>query len=104
MDTTMVPVIGAEAVQAWIALHLAPACPAGASISAIPRPWHCKGESAFFAAIDIDDALTVPQLRALEVRGHTRDQHLHFYIDDVIAAAVGTGDLDGKHYHVHYRW
>lgn len=30
--------------------------------------------------------------------------YLHFYVDDVIAAAVGSGALAGDYFHVHYRW
>lgn len=104
MPTTTVTAIGAEAIREWVAQHLAPFCPAGAEISVINRPWHCKGESAFFADVDVESPITISQLRGLEVIEHTRGHYLHFYVDDVIAAAVGSGSLDGSSFHVHYRW
>ncbi|WHS57385.1 MULTISPECIES: hypothetical protein [Pseudomonas] len=52
----------------------------------------------------MDSPITVAQLRRLEVTEHTRAHYLHFYIDDVLAAAVGCGSLDGTEFHVHYRW
>ncbi|WP_268817170.1 hypothetical protein [Pseudomonas savastanoi] len=33
-----------------------------------------------------------------------RAHYLHFYVDDVLAAAVGCGSLDGTEFHVHYRY
>lgn len=104
ITTTTVTAISADAIREWIALHLAPLCPDGAHISAINRPWHCKGESAYFAAVEVDSPITVAQLRRLEVTEHTRAHYLQFYVDDVLAAAVGCGSLDGTEFHVHYRW
>lgn len=104
ISTTTVACISAEAIQEWVAHHLAPLCPGGAHISVINRPWHCKGESAYFAAVEVESPITVAQLRRLEVTEHTRAHYLHFYIDDVVAAAVGCGSLDGSEFHVHYRW
>ncbi len=79
-------------------------CPEESHVTVMPRSWHCTGESAFFAAIDINYSLSPNELRALEVKEHSRAQYLHFYVDDVIAAAVGIGALQGNHFHVHYRW
>jgi hypothetical protein len=104
MHTNSVPVIYADAIREWVAQNLAPECPEDAHVSVISRPWHCKGESSFFAAIDVDAGITVQQLRSREVAEHTRGAALHFYVDDVIAAAVGTGALNGNHFHVLYRW
>ena len=104
MKTSTVIAIGAEAIIEWIAHHLAPTCPAHAQISVINRPWHCKGESAYFADVAVDTPITIGQLRGLEVIEHRRGQHLHFYVDDVIAAAVGSGALSGTFFHVHYWW
>lgn len=104
LETSTVTAIDADAIRAWVAQNLAPLCPEGAAISVINRPWHCKGESAYFAAVDIEDPITVEQLRRLEVTEHSRAHYLHFYVDDVIAAAVGSGTLAGDYFHVHYRW
>lgn len=104
MQTSTISAIEAEDIQQWITRHLSPLCPAGAEIKVINRPWHCKGESAFFAAVDVDAPISISQLRDLEVIEHTRAQYLHFYVDDVISAAVGSGALDGSYFHVYYRW
>lgn len=104
METTTVSVIYADSIREWVARHLAPLCPDGSAISVINRPWHCKGVSAFFAVVDIEDPLTIEQLLQLVATEHSRAHYLHFYVDDVIAAAVGNGDLSGDHFHVHYCW
>lgn len=104
MNTSSVEVINADAIKAWVQQYLAPLCPEGSHISVIPRSWHCKGESAFFAAVDVDETVTLTQLRTLEVTEHTRAHYLCFYVDDVIAAAVQEGHLAGDFYHVHYQW
>ncbi|HEJ4407884.1 TPA: hypothetical protein SL557_000163 [Pseudomonas aeruginosa] len=104
LETSTVTVIGADAIHDWVARHLAPLCPEGAAISVIQRPWHCKGESCYFAAVEVEAPITTAQLRRLEVAEHTRGQYLHFYVDDVIAAAVGSGALAGDFFHVFYRW
>jgi hypothetical protein len=65
MQISTVTAIGAEAIRDWIARHLAPICPAGAEISVISRSWHCKGESAFFAAVDVELPISIRQLRDL---------------------------------------
>lgn len=104
MDTSTVTVIYADAIKEWVSKHLAPLCPDDAAISVINRPWHCKGESQYFASIDVEEGITVQQLRAREVVEHTRAHYLNFYVDDVIAAAVGAGDLKGDYYFVHYCW
>lgn len=104
MHTSSVPVIYAEAIREWVSQHLTSECPEGAHVAVISRPWHCKGESSFFADIDVDAGITVQQLRSREAAEHTRGAALHFYVDDVIAAAVGTGALQGNHFHVLYRW
>lgn len=104
LETRTVTAIDADAIRSWVARNLAPLCPEGAAISVINRPWHCKGESAYFAAIDVEELITVDQLRSLEVTEHSRAHYLHFYVDDVIAAAVASGDLHGDYFHVHYCW
>lgn len=104
MTTSTATLIQAEAIREWIEKHLAPLCPQGAHITAINRPWHCKGESAYFAAVDVEEPITPQALRAREVVEHTRAHYLHFYIDDVIAAAVGSGSLEDDTFHVHYCW
>jgi hypothetical protein len=104
MQTTTVTVIDRDAIKEWIAHYLAPACPPGSHISVINRQWHCKGESAFFTAVDVELPLSIEQLRESEVVELTRGNHLHFFVDDVIAAAVGSCSLAGSFFHVHYRW
>lgn len=104
MRTSTAVVIERDAIRDWVAQHLAPLCPQGAHVSVINRPWHCKGESAYFAEVEVEVELTPQQLRQLEVIEHTRGAYLHFYVDDVIAAAVGSGALEGDHFHVYYRW
>jgi len=104
LKTSTVTAIDADAIRDWVAHHLAPLCPEGAAISVINRPWHCKGESCYFAAVEVDTLITVAQLRQLEVTEHTRAHYLHFYVDDVIAAAVASGALTGDFFHVYYRW
>ena len=104
METSTVTKIDADAINAWVEKHLLPLCPEDAHVTIMPRSYHCTGESAFFAAVDIDNSLSLHELLALEVKEHTRAQYHHFYVDDVIAAAVGAGALQGNHFHVHYRW
>ncbi|HBO2935074.1 TPA: hypothetical protein L4R50_000068 [Pseudomonas aeruginosa] len=104
LETTTVTAIGADAIREWVARHLAPLCPEGSAISVINRPWHCKGESRYFAEVEVDSPITASQLRLLEVTEHTRAHYLHFYVDDVIAAAVGSGELSGDFFHVYYCW
>lgn len=104
MATSTVTCIDADAIRDWIGEHLAPLCPEGAAINVINRTWHCKGESRFFAALDVEDPITVEQLRTRVATEHSRAHYLHFYVDDVIAAAVGSGTLDGDFFHVYYCW
>lgn len=99
-----VKIIYAEAIKEWIAKNLAPLCPPESFISVIHRPWHCKGESAFFASIEVYEEITLEELRSREVVEHSRAHYLHFNIDDVISAAVALGDIDGDVFHVHYSW
>jgi len=91
METSTVTAIDADAIREWVQSHLAPLCPDGAKALVINRHWHCKGESAFFAAVDVEEPITIDQLRRLVVTEHTREHYLHFYVVDVIAAAVGSG-------------
>lgn len=84
LETSTVTAIDADAIRAWVARNLAPQCPEGAAISVINRPWHCKGESAYFAAVDVEEPITIEQLRRLEVTEHSRAHYRKRSFHDVL--------------------
>lgn len=103
MQADLVQTIGTESINDWLATYMGDYYPAGTAISVMSREWHCSGHSTFFAEIEVDNPIFPEQLQERGVIGLEDSKRL-FYIDDVVAAAVGTGDLAGNRFNVHYRW
>lgn len=104
ITTTQITSINADELKDWLDTALGTLLPPNTHISIIPQTWEAKGESRFFCEIDIDKALTLPQLLARVVSEHSRGNLVHFYAHDVVAAAVGAGELVGDHFYLYYRW
>lgn len=75
-----------------------------AQISLIPHPWEAKGESRFFCAVDVDEEISVSQLLEKEVKEYTRGNFKHFYVSDVIQAAVSANQLEGNQFFLYHKW
>ncbi|HHP5494135.1 hypothetical protein ACTG16_23465 [Aeromonas sp. 23P] len=70
----------------------------------IPQSWDAKGESRFFCSIDVDEPISVSELIKREVAEHSRGPYIHFYAEDVVAAACGAGELTGDLFWLYYTW
>ena len=105
MIATKNPVcIDGESLQEWLVAALRGLVPTDAQISMIPRSWEAHGESRFFATIDVDSPITLPDLVARVASEHSRAPYLHFYADDVVAAACGAGELPGTYFWLYHTW
>ncbi len=62
------------------------------------------GESRFFSSIDVDTTLSIEALLAKVATAYSRGPYLHFYADDVVAAACGAGELSGNWFWLYYKW
>ena len=73
-------------------------------VTIIDKPEHCRGESKFFADVDVYEKISREEFINREVKEHTRYNRIHFYVDDVISAACKAGMLKGDSFCIYYTW
>ncbi|MCP4526393.1 MAG: hypothetical protein GY833_10835 [Aestuariibacter sp.] len=93
--------IDGESLKAWLINFLSDTFEADTLVLQPDTPWDCTGQSAAFAAVDVDVTLSKAQLLA---RGLPQGNYTGFYIHDVVAAACHAGALTESYYHVYHSY
>ena len=88
----------------WLNQFLEGKIPEGYTAYIIPSVHGAKGESKFFCAIDVEESITLETLLTRVVTEHSRGPYLHFYAEDVLAAADGAGVLPGTYVWLYTKW
>jgi hypothetical protein len=104
IDTYDGKFINADDLMDWLNNSLKVFLSKDTHISIVPQVFDCKGPSRFFAEIDVQENITIQQLLSKVITEHSRGSYIHFYVDDVVQAAVTAGVLQGNHFYLHYKW
>lgn len=97
-------VIDADTIDRWIDVNLNSLMP-GKHISVLPtKHGSTNGESCWTSKVYVSFGITLDELIAKEVEEYSRGIYVHFYVDDVLSAMYGTGDIDEGYYLVDYYW
>jgi len=76
--------------------------PIEVNVAIVERPgFDCHGASKMFASVDVDEPLTLQELLD---RKTVNGSAVQFFMDDVVAAAVGAGELVGNFFWVYLTW
>ena len=107
MITSITPTcVNGKDLLEWLTSAMVGKVPEGSLISIIPNPTNrdANGESCFFVDIDIDETITLTELSRRTVTEHSRGSYIHFYVEDVVAAACGAGELNGVWFWLYFTW
>lgn len=93
--------IDGESLKEWLLHFLSDTLDKDTLLLKPDTPWDCTGQSAVFAAVDVDEPISKSQLLARRI---PTGNHTSFHIHDVVAAACHAGALSESYYHVYYSY
>lgn len=105
IDTLPYIVIDADHLQEWFRKVLAPYFP-DKGLYLVGHPMNsAEGESKLFVEVKyIEPDVSIDDLSTRTVTEYNRGNYLHFYVHDVINAAVTAGELKGKRFYCLLEW